>query len=342
MKRLIEYGWDQPDTAFLKARLAEIERSPFDGTVYAATYLASGVARFFNRDCWGAKLFTPAEMAPAEADLLSCAGGRMQENFLRFDISPGNVDWFGDFTAILGNARLAARLARIGGSRGIWFDTEPSVVRPWEYAAQTLAATKTYPQYSDQVTLRGRQFMNALQQGYPGLTLVLTVGASQAWSDSVTKNLPLSGLRWGLISPFVNGLIAAAQAPARIVDGNERAYGSKTVQQLQAIVTGTKTGMLPIISDPAKYAKVGSCGLGLWMDHLSNPAGTPVIPWDMGDLSKNYYPPDSFQSVVTSALSLSDDYVWIYTEVPRWWSPRGPALNMPPAYPEAVWQAKGV
>ena len=34
VKRLIEFGWDEPDTAFLRGHLAELERTPFDGCVF--------------------------------------------------------------------------------------------------------------------------------------------------------------------------------------------------------------------------------------------------------------------------------------------------------------------
>ena len=33
-KRLIEFGWDEPDTAFLRRHIAQMERSPFDGCVF--------------------------------------------------------------------------------------------------------------------------------------------------------------------------------------------------------------------------------------------------------------------------------------------------------------------
>ena len=33
-KKLIEFGWDEPDTAFMREHAAEMERSPFDGCVF--------------------------------------------------------------------------------------------------------------------------------------------------------------------------------------------------------------------------------------------------------------------------------------------------------------------
>ncbi len=36
-KKLIEFGWDEPDTAFMREQDAEMERSPFDGCGYTET-----------------------------------------------------------------------------------------------------------------------------------------------------------------------------------------------------------------------------------------------------------------------------------------------------------------
>src|SRR3954470_540542 len=38
-KRLIEFGWDEPDTAFLRRHLAEMRATPFDGCVFHTKYL---------------------------------------------------------------------------------------------------------------------------------------------------------------------------------------------------------------------------------------------------------------------------------------------------------------
>ena len=35
---MIEFGWDEPDTAFMLKHVAEMEQTPFDGTVFHITY----------------------------------------------------------------------------------------------------------------------------------------------------------------------------------------------------------------------------------------------------------------------------------------------------------------
>src|SRR5262245_5693974 len=76
-KKLIEFGWDEPDVAFLKRHLAEMEKTPFDGTVFhlPGEYLWN---------CWGKKKLNEADVAVAIEDLRKLPLKRFTHNFLRF------------------------------------------------------------------------------------------------------------------------------------------------------------------------------------------------------------------------------------------------------------------
>src|SRR2546425_6926249 len=41
-KKLIEFGWDEPSTEFLRAHIAEMEKTPFDGVVFVAPWKKPG------------------------------------------------------------------------------------------------------------------------------------------------------------------------------------------------------------------------------------------------------------------------------------------------------------
>jgi hypothetical protein len=62
--------------------------------------------------------------------------------------------------------------------------------------------------------------------------------------------------------------------------------------------------------------------------------------WDTNDFSKNYFPPEAFETSVRKALEAADEYVWIYTETPRWWSKEGAPVKLPTAYDAAVRRAR--
>src|SRR5512138_2934295 len=72
VKRVIEFGWDQPDTAYLRRHSQAMEQMPFDGCVFGVTYVAADGRRGpFGNEAWGRRAFQPAEVAQALADLRS-------------------------------------------------------------------------------------------------------------------------------------------------------------------------------------------------------------------------------------------------------------------------------
>src|SRR5690348_15828600 len=109
-KKLIEFGWDEPDTAFMRAHIEQMEQTPFDGTVFHIGYRKpDGSAGSFMGECWSARAFTAEELQPSRDDLRATPLRRFTHNFLRFNVCPGDVDWFDDkaFGAVVNNARLA-------------------------------------------------------------------------------------------------------------------------------------------------------------------------------------------------------------------------------------------
>jgi hypothetical protein len=61
--------------------------------------------------------------------------------------------------------------------------------------------------------------------------------------------------------------------------------------------------------------------------------------WDTNDFTKNYFTPEVFESSVRQALAVTDEYVWIYTETPRWWSKEGAPVKLPETYAAALRRA---
>src|SRR4029079_18407600 len=121
-----------PDTAFMRQHLQEMEQRPFDGTVFE---INAGKLRFLN-EAWGKRRFAETELAQALDDLKATPFRRFTENFLRFDVTPGDVDWFDDFDAIKIKPLLAAKIAREGKARGILFDIEQYAHPLFDYRKQ--------------------------------------------------------------------------------------------------------------------------------------------------------------------------------------------------------------
>jgi hypothetical protein len=67
------------------------------------------------------------------------------------------------------------------------------------------------------------------------------------------------------------------------------------------------------------------------MDHDWRRAG-----WDQQDFAKNHFTPAEFESAVRHALDTSDEFVWVYSEQPRWWTKE----RLPQAYVDALARAR--
>jgi hypothetical protein len=329
-RKLIEFGWDEPSTSFLRGHLAALERTPFDGCVFHVdAHTAQGASASLTWQGWGRRAFAADELKAARGDLEAVAGAatRLRDNFLRFNTTPADLDWFDDYLAVIANARLAAGLARAGHCRGILMDTEQYEGKLFDYRKQRDAQRRPWSEYAAQARRRGREVMDALQEGYPDLTVFLTFGDSLPWKQTERGQKPLAECSYGLLAPFLDGLIEAARGRTRIVDGHELSYGyrnaSAFIDARRAITRDAAT----LAADRAAYQRVVSAGFGLWLDYDWRKKG-----WNAQDPGKNYFSPAGFETALRAALEQSDEYVWIYTETPRWWSEKGESVALPPAY----------
>ena len=160
----------------MRKHAAQMDATPFDGCVYHLRYLQpDGKDADFLWSCWGKQAFTTEQVQHAIDDLKATRFKRLRHNFLRFNVTPGDLDWFDDYSAVINNARLAARVAREGGV-GILFDTEQYNAQLFDYRKQPDASTKTWEQYAAQARQRGREVMQAFQEGFPGLKVLMTFG----------------------------------------------------------------------------------------------------------------------------------------------------------------------
>jgi hypothetical protein len=334
-KKLLEFGWDEPGTRFLREHIAELQRTPFDGCVFHVDYAKPGGGKgSFTWESWSAREFTEAELKDALEDLKATRFGRFKHNFLRFNTTPAKLDWFDDHGAVMNNARLAGRLARAGLCPGILFDIEQYEGPLFNYRKQRDAKEKSWELYAAQARQRGGEVMEAFQQGCPNLTVFLTFGYCLPWAQSKSGKVALADCDYGLLAPFLDGLVEAARGRARLVDGHELSYGYKDPARFAAARQTMQSALLPIVRDAEKYRRVFAFSFGIWLDHDWRKKG-----WDAEDVSKNYFTPETFEASVRAALAAADEYVWIYSETPRWWSAEGKAVKLPTAYDAALRKA---
>jgi hypothetical protein len=333
-KQLIEWGWDEPDTAFLRAHIREMEKTPFDGCVYHVVAMTATGPANLTWQAWGRRAFQDDDLRQAEEDLRATRFGRFRSNFLRFNVTPADIDWYDDHQAVFANARRAARLARLGGGAGIALDTEQYQGQLFDPSRQRDGARRSFADYSAQARRRGRELMQAFEEGYPGLTLLLTFGQSFVQGLRVEHRVELERISYGLLAPFLDGLVEGA-ARARIVDGHEPSYAYTSRQQFRAAYALMRDTGPALAAEPSRYARVTSFGFGIWMDYASGRLG-----WDAADASRNYFTPEKLHAATREALLAADEYVWIYSEQPRWWSDEAGTVKLPVAYADALSRAK--
>lgn len=325
-KKLIEWGWDEPDPAFMRAHIGEMERLPFDGVVF---HVNSSRGGNFVWEMWGGRRYERAEFDAAVADLRETPFQRLSERFLRVNVTPGNVDWFDDdaWSGVLHNARVAAQVARDGGCRGFMFDTEQYQHELFHFAKQPPG--HTWQECRDTVRRRGAEWMRAVNAECPEITILLTFAYKMA---QPAAGRPRSEARYGLLADFLDGVLEACSEQTAIVDAWEHSYSYRRAEQFDAARETMRTTALGWTAAPEKYQRHVKAGFGIWLDY-----NWPRHGWDTADLSKNYFSPPQFAESVRTALANSDGYVWIYTEQPRWWT----SERLPTEYVEALRTARG-
>jgi len=102
------------------------------------------------------------------------------------------------------------------------------------------------------VQKRKASVMQAFQEGYPDVAIFLTFGYSLPWSESARGRVSLAESHYGLLAPFLDGMVLAAKGKTRLVDGHELSYGWKTAEQFAAGYKTMNQELLPIVLDGEK------------------------------------------------------------------------------------------
>jgi hypothetical protein len=284
-------------------------------------------------------------MSTALADLQATNFTRFTDNFLRLNITPygasQNIDWFDDFSTIQNNSLTAAQLAREGGAKGILFDTEQYTQQVFNYSLQRDKGTKSFSQYAAQVRQRGSEIMQAFQQGFPNLTVFLPLAQTYPARQANTDPTKLSTVSYGLLAPFIDGMIDAATGSTKIIDGYESggyplSVAHNGVGAIDSAIDYMHQGVLPVVgADHAKYQQYVSAGMATWMDYHSDIPGA----WDPNRVVGNYFTPADLTDTLLAKLARVDEYAWLYTERVKWWTDGGGSENISPAYYAAVQSA---
>ncbi len=325
-KKFIEWSAVEPSVDDLASHPEWIKQLPFNGFVFRVT-TPSGEQMMW--DMWGQKKWTEAEFDLAVQKMKQIDFGHLTDRFLRCNITPGNVDWMDDkaFAVVVENFRIAACLAKRMGCKGILFDDEQYVHRPFDFTEVSKTTKVCENCLRCKVHQRGCEWIRAINKEFPDITILMTFGyrAAQATDDPSFR----VG-NYALLAPFLDGALIASTPCTRFVDGWEYSYGYKEKQQFSDARDVIKRQSLCWTACPSKYRCQFQAGFAVWTDYELK--GTE---WSVEDFSKNFHTPEQFSERLNFAKSVSDQYVWIYSGRPNWWRRE----QLPEGYIEAL---KGV
>ena len=326
-QKLIEWGWDEPDTKFIRENIEKMEEYPFDGLIF---HVVSTNGGNFTWEMWGSRKFDIGEFRHSIDNLKATKFHRFTDRFLRVNVTPGNVDWLDDeaWAVVLNNFAVAAQVAKEGGCKGFMFDVEQYNEGLFDYGRQKHREGNSFAEYQTTVRQRGREWMREVNRHFPDITILLTFGYRIAQPPEGKSR---SEARYGLLADFLDGMLEACSEQTKIVDAWEYSYPYKQRRQFEEAYTTVKEKSVEWTAAPDKYRRHVKAGFGIWMDCRWRQVG-----WNLDDFSKNHFTPDQFETAVRSALDVGDEYVWIYTEQPRWWT----SERLPTEYVSALHRAR--
>ena len=337
-RRLLLFAREIPPPAQLRVHVAEMERrAPFDGLVLDVP--VAGRQRTLAWLVFGREAVAARDLEAAAVDLQATRFRRFRHNFLRVNAVP-EVDWFDSgWPTLERNLGTAAAFAKRAGLRGLVLDTEQyGDARPFDYGRQRDTERRGWKEYADEARRRGRQAMAAVNAAFPDATLLVLFGHTlpyrRAGGDAAAASVTgeaLARVEYGLLAPFLDGLLEAASPETLYVDAYESAYPFRERAQFARARGLVRESAARVSRVPELYRRKVRAGFGLWVDFESDRRG-----WYARDPSRNYFTPEGFGQALRGALAETDGYVWVYSERPDWLTGR----DLPEAYVSALEDAR--
>lgn len=355
-KKIMEFSWASPDTREYSQNMELYDTGPFDGISVKLTKEVGG-GNIFMVENWTA---VSDEIKEQEYERIKIIGenSTLQDNFLVL-YGASQMDWFSDedWKQVEVYLRFAANLARVGKFKGILWDPEPYKPgkNPWRMSEQPNKDDRTYYDYYLQVRKRGAQFIEILQDEYPGLTILslrelsdyqTASPFSQAILPLKDKKQSLSTLEggwWALHLPFTLGILEAIDDDVVFIDGNEEAYYYTTALEYFKVrneIFNDTRALIPA-GLQKKFKANYYLGHAVSIDYIvGNWAGfLNGFPYRLSGQGTVLTPEQRalwFEHNVYYALKTSDEYIWFYTEDANWWTGR----NIPEGFREAMERAR--
>ena len=280
-------------------------------------------------------------VAPAINDLKSAVFKKLKSNFI--SVITGNtlhpVNWFDDrwWEIVCHNISMIALAAKEGGCRGILLDPEVYGNRYWwghdqlrhlDDSADVLREVykdKSWEQMEGQVRKRGRQFAQAICGKFedPVIMFFTATGYTARQVNDprwdTHKTAP-----YGLMVPFVDGILEGSSDGTIFVDCNSDMKGRSQRPQFEQVRTYVKEDGLSFSVVPDLYKKKVRVGFTFRLGYHPREeeiSGENRISglFDSAWPDANFYSPDRLEAALKMALQLGDGYILFWNYRANWW-----------------------
>jgi hypothetical protein len=338
-RKVILVGWDMPSSAQFRRDHALFDRLPFDGTIVDMESTAQGPYHPFWNAMEGIRI-PRSGLSAAINNLRSTRPARLRHNFLGIWTSQAQTDFFDDdkWRNIVDAFGTAAWAAKQSGFTGLVFDPEhyggPGVGQ-WTYRLQPSSRLKTFAETYRQARERGKQVGEAIGREYGDIT-ILSLFSSMVLGESALSDDPMASLEtnsYGLLAPFLDGLLEALPSAATFIDGNEQSYSFNDRGSFMD-AANLSGNLMTRLTDPSlrsKRRQIVQTGFAMYLDAYGFKLGEPyaIDPKGLPVTTR-------FGINFSHALQATDEYLWVYGEEGRWWPME--TLGETPNYP--TWEER--
>ncbi len=254
----------------------------------------------------------------------------VKETDLKGDlVGSSYFDWFDDqwWELILANSVDLARIAEAGGMKGMIFDGDEygSIMwaTHWGPPRPVLINIprfkgKSFEDFRAQARMRGRDWIKAVNQVMPEITIQLPIGYSYIYHNKgsyVKKVEDWKYMTKSLLCAFIDGILEASTDQTVVVESCAPSYRKAMYHQLVKLRKIIKEEALLYTEVPEAYKKKVKVGFGFFVDS-QNPDGAE---WHEAEPDKNFMTPARLEMAVRNGLEVGDGYIWLWSQMPSWW-----------------------
>ncbi|MDD4019848.1 MAG: hypothetical protein PHV28_18110, partial [Kiritimatiellae bacterium] len=321
-KKVIGFGWDtcSRTAGELADRADQLAALGLDGVGFQIKHRPKeGKVASYNSVVYQAKPFEPLdEFWENTNDIKRLCATKLTDNFVLCSLFFEKRTPFEDeefWRLACEKIAMFAKIAKIGGAKGILIDTEDyggSGQFYW-HPKDCRHDPKETGRYA---RMRGRQLMEAVAKEYPDCkvlsTWLLSNQSRKSYQDAYNGQRARAEAEADLFVPFMEGFLEGLGPDMTLTDGDEAGYYWEAARREFFYDYFAMKQLCPKVLDPAlsaKYALQVKAGFGLYLDSYTLPEKNG---WAKGPLDGSRL--RHFELNLRQALEVTDEYVWLWGE----------------------------